>query len=171
MAANVNTSVNKKLKIKESDIQKQLIQWSQLVTIPGTVLRVREYLFANANGGYRNPWEGRSLKEQGVTPGVFDLVFAYPSQGFHGLWLELKIPGGVVSQYQKAFGEKMKRVGYCAEIVYGFDDAIKTIMTYLKEPHVLHTHKANQEKSTHLKKNRRASSNIPREETRHSFIS
>ncbi len=55
---------------------------------------------------------------------------------YAGLWLELKKPGTTksgIQDNQREWLERMESVGYCAKVVYGFNDAITTIESYLSE--------------------------------------
>lgn len=152
MTATPKVNISRKNRLRESEIQATLIHWSEYINLPGMTCRVREYLFAIPNGGSRNLIEAKNLKSQGVTAGVSDLFLAFPSNGFHGLFLELKTPEGIVSGPQQRFIEKMRATGYCAEVAFGIDEAIQKVLIYLQEPHVLHTHKRNEEKPENHKK-------------------
>lgn len=75
--------------------------------------------------------QGRLLKRMGVKSGVSDLFIAIPSNGYHGLWIELKSQKGKLSEAQKEFLDLMSDKGYLAVAVWGADAAKEIINTYL----------------------------------------
>jgi hypothetical protein len=82
--------------------------------------------------------------------GWSDMFIAYPSRGYHGLYLELKRDGiaiyvsrgprkGKLVQDEKilleaAFLDRMNRLGYFGRFAVGYDNAIKIIDWYLGQP-------------------------------------
>lgn len=128
---------------EEDEHQIALIEWSELFTInlPGSPAhshKVRDYLFANANGGKRNPREAKRLKRLGVTPGIMDLMLAIPTEYHHGLFIEMKRPSnefhpkGYPSKQQKQKIILFNEIGYKAVIAYGCKNAMEWIVDYLK---------------------------------------
>jgi hypothetical protein len=77
--------------------------------------------------------QGRILKRMGVKRGVSDFFLAIPSNGYHGLWLELKVGKGKLSPEQILFIDRKISNGYMAIAVWGFDAAIEVIKSYLKD--------------------------------------
>lgn len=90
------------------------------------------YLFAIPNGGVRNIGTAVKLKKEGVLAGVPDLFLMIPMNGYHGLWIEMKVKGGLVSDSQKEFMGAATLMGYPAVVCYGFDDAKNAINNYLQ---------------------------------------
>lgn len=64
------------------------------------------------------------LKRMGVKAGISDLALFYPSRGYHGLWIELKAPGGRLTPPQARWLKLMEAAGYC---VGWFDSALAAI--------------------------------------------
>lgn len=130
---------------REDDEQKALIQWADLMRIQprqkiGAIeltadpVRIGDYLFAIPNGGARGRIEAARFKGLGVRPGVSDLMFAFPSQGYHGLFIEMKAPkpyASPVSKPQRAFQDRQLAVGYCVRVCRGHDEARRAIQEYL----------------------------------------
>jgi hypothetical protein len=115
----------------EDQEQEAFVQWTEYTKIPGTNIFIREYLFHPPNGGWRNKIEAKRLKRQGVTAGVNDLFIAYPFNGKHGLWIEMKRTiRSVTSHEQKDWLRKMRDVGYQAEIAKGCTQAQKITCAY-----------------------------------------
>ncbi len=91
------------------------------------------WLFAIPNGEARGIITGARLKAGGVKPGVWDLFLPVGSaNGWRGLWIEMKKPGGKLSIAQMEFGEFVCSQGYRAEVCYGWQEAVKVIEDYLK---------------------------------------
>lgn len=85
--------------------------------------------FANER---RCGWQqGRTLKRMGVKKGVSDLFLAIPMQGYHGLWIELKVGKGKLSEEQIKFLERKTSRGYFAIAVWGHEAAKEVIKSYL----------------------------------------
>ena len=76
-------------------------------------------------------YAGYIMKRMGVLKGASDLFMAWPSGGFHGLFIEVKSKIGRPSAEQKAFLQRMKDVGYRAEICYGAEEVISTMKDYI----------------------------------------
>ena len=76
-------------------------------------------------------YAGYIMKRMGVLKGASDLFMAWPSGGFHGLFIEVKSKTGRPSAEQKAFLQRMKDVGYRAEICYGAEEVISTMKDYI----------------------------------------
>src|SRR5258708_6266486 len=58
-------------------------------------------LFAIPNGGARDPITGSRLKQEGVRPGILDLMLAVKRGDFGGLFIEMKKLGNQPSPAQK----------------------------------------------------------------------
>jgi hypothetical protein len=90
-------------------------------------------LWAIPNGGVRNIGTAIKLKSEGVTAGVPDLFLMIPKNGFHGLFIEMKIQGGKLQPNQKEFLKLANALEYKAVVCYGFEEAKKVISDYLKD--------------------------------------
>ena len=90
-----------------------------------------DLLFAIPNGGRRDPVTGARLKAEGVKAGVPDLCLPWPAVGWHGLFIELKAPGGRPTAAQMRWIERLRTAGYRAEVCYGWEEAAEVISEYL----------------------------------------
>ena len=89
-------------------------------------------LFAVPNGGKRHIRTAINLKREGVKPGVPDIIFAYPTKQYHGMFIEMKRQkGGVVSEEQKVMIDNLNEVGYYTTVCKGCDEAVREIKGYL----------------------------------------
>lgn len=116
-----------KAQASEHQIQAALFRWWNM----RAPLAYRDMMFAIPNGGAREAITGAMLKAEGVRPGVPDIFFAWPCNGYHGLWLELKRPDGRPTEAQLTMLSLLSGAGYMAKICYGLDEAMNTINAYL----------------------------------------
>lgn len=77
---------------------------------------------------------GHKMKKMGVLKGASDLFMAWPSGGFHGLFIEVKSKTGRPTLEQKEFIMRMMDVGYYACFCYGADEIINTMKFYIGLP-------------------------------------
>lgn len=89
------------------------------------------------NGGNVGARNGANLKAMGVRAGVPDYFLAHPSNGYNGLWIEMKSETGRVSPEQKIAIEVLGKQGYLAVVVRSTDEARATIEKYLTVVEVL----------------------------------
>lgn len=75
----------------------------------------------------------QSLKGEGLLSGVADLFLMLPNDKHHGLFIEMKRKkGGSLSKPQREFIKNAINHGYQAKVCHGADEAINTIIEYLK---------------------------------------
>lgn len=125
--------VNKFLIPTEQQEQRALVKWLSLHPI------LKNYYCKNNNEGKRTEAQTWNLKLQGLRAGVSDLLIAYPTSQYSGLWLEIKRnmhypPSARKSSswmLQEEWILRMKSVGYAAEFCYGFNHARIIIENYL----------------------------------------
>ena len=117
------------LRIAMSEHQEQvmLITWFRM-----QYPKYAKYLWAIPNGGSRHIVAAVKLKAEGVMAGVSDLFLMIPKDGWHGLFIEMKVRGGKLSDSQKEFMGLATLMGYQAVVCYGFESAKDAITEYLK---------------------------------------
>jgi hypothetical protein len=117
---------------EESRIQCEVIQWwasaCKIFGVPEILL------FAIANAGKRGVILGRIMKREGLRAGVSDLFLSVPRGQFHGLYIEMKKPNGVVSPSQQRFQCIVTSQEYAAYVCYSAAQARKLIAVYLMNP-------------------------------------
>lgn len=118
-----------KYRSTEHDEQVALFEWAALhrATYPELGL-----LFAIPNGGKRHIGTARKLKAEGVKAGVPDLFLPAPRAQYHGLFLELKRKGGVITVEQRSWLTYLAEQGYATSVCYGWRAAIEIIEMYLQ---------------------------------------
>ena len=89
--------------------------------------------FSVPNGGARNAWTAKNLKDEGALSGVADLILLIPKKGYASLCIEMKKPGGKVSESQKAF--KTAAEGFLNKYVvcYSFEEFKAVVEDYLEK--------------------------------------
>ena len=114
----------------EAREQEALFQWTEFMMgrCPEVAL-----LYHIPNGGSRNKAEAANLKRQGVKAGISDLVLPVARSGYHGLYVELKAPGGKLEQSQIDFIQAVEAQGYFAGVCVGWQAAVQTLSAYLDE--------------------------------------
>lgn len=88
-------------------------------------------IFAIPNAGTASPQRGARLKEEGLLAGVPDLMVARASQGFYGLFVEMKSLTGSASKEQKALTARLQAEGYKCAVCKGYQAALDVIREYL----------------------------------------
>jgi len=89
-------------------------------------------LWAIPNGGVRHIGTAVKLKAEGGMAGVPDLFLMIPVAEYHGLFIEMKVKGGKLSDSQKEFMGLATLMGYQAVVCFGFNEAKDAITEYLK---------------------------------------
>lgn len=107
--------------------QKRFVSWCRL--------QYPKLVIAHfANGGARDPREGRHFKEMGVLAGMPDLIIFRACGVYNGLLIEMKAPAPHSSRIDKKQVEVMKALdeeNYLCKVAYGADDAEQILKEYL----------------------------------------
>lgn len=122
----------------EESHQIRFIQWaSEHVSILPELIGLTHV----PNGGKRPQKIGRNgrvyapeavkLKHMGARPGYPDLLLDVAVGDFHGLRIELKKQGGALRPEQRAWLVRLRKYGYCADVVHGWREARKLTLEYL----------------------------------------
>lgn len=108
---------------EEHNIQVGIVQY----------LRLRGFeVFAIPNGGRRDAVTGAKLKAEGVTAGVADMIILLPIG--NALFVEVKTAKGRQSPEQKAFQERVEKLGFNYVIWRSVEDAEKFINSPMSLP-------------------------------------
>lgn len=90
-------------------------------------------IFAIPNGGQRNVIVAKRMKDEGVTKGIPDLCIPYPSNGFHGLYIEMKAgKRGKVSPEQAQVMNQLNVLGYYCAVCRDFDEFKTEVERYMR---------------------------------------
>lgn len=85
------------------------------------------------NGGARNAWTAKNLKDEGVLSGAPDLLLLLPRHGFASLCIEMKKAGGRQSENQKAFEVACKEYKSKYVVCYSFEEFKAVVEEYLEK--------------------------------------
>ena len=138
MNTNVDVSaglLTKGKKQKESHLQSGLISWWRMAH-RGLGVPDARLLYMVPNGTFLGSSPRRfaifaSLLKQGFVQGVPDLCLAVMRHGYGALYLEMKMPKGVISPAQRELHELLRAQGYAVAIPRTFDEAVSHITSYL----------------------------------------
>ena len=111
---------------EESNLQKACVRWFRMQHRPLELL-----LFSVPNGGARSVVTGAILKAEGALRGVADLLLLVPSNGYHGLCIEMKAAKGRQSPHQKLWEQAVTAQGYRYVVINSFDAFRHEIENYL----------------------------------------
>ena len=78
------------------------------------------------------PYAGAIMKRMGILKGASDIFMAWPSKGYHGMFIEVKSKTGRLTPEQKEFLKRMGIKGYFVEVCYGAEQIIDTMKYYLQ---------------------------------------
>ena len=84
------------------------------------------------NGGIRNAWTAKNLKDEGVLSGAPDLLLLLPRHGYASLCIEMKKAGGRQSDNQKAFEAACKEYKNKYVVCYSFEEFRTVVEDYLE---------------------------------------
>jgi hypothetical protein len=110
----------------ERDEQIKLFQYLKLHPI------LKDLAFSIPNEAKRSPILGRLLVRMGLRAGVPDIFVPYSSNGYHGLFIELKWGKNKPTPAQSEFIQRLLEQGYQARVCWGADEAIDCIVEYMK---------------------------------------
>lgn len=113
----------------EHEEQKHLMEWAESQKQKYPQLRA---LFAIPIGGHRHITIARRMKAEGAKAGVPDLMLPFPSNGYAGMFLEMKKRvGGRLSDEQKLWRSMLSEYGYLVVVAAGWEVAKDAIIEYL----------------------------------------
>lgn len=115
-------------KKSESSHQQALFAWAALEKRNYPQLQLM-FAIPNQRAGVV---AGARFKAEGVRSGVPDLMLPAARGGWHGLFLELKKEGGKIADNQRFWLDELTKQGYYCDVVYGWQNAVVVIETYLK---------------------------------------
>lgn len=113
---------------EESELQIRCVKWFR-----EEYPKYSKALFSVPNGGTRHKLEAVTLKAEGVTAGVSDLVLAVPDKYTNGAFIEMKTSKGRLSDEQKEFLDLMQELCYTAVVVRTFDQFKEVVNKQMKE--------------------------------------
>lgn len=111
----------------ERQIQIECVSWFRM-----KYPEASKVFFSVPNGGARNAWTAKNLRDEGALSGVADLILLVPKKGYASLCIEMKKPGGRVSDTQKTFCEAAKAFKNKYVVCYSVDEFKTAVREYLE---------------------------------------
>lgn len=102
----------------EHDIQAAYFDW---VRIKANGDERYRNIAAIPNGGKRSFGAAMYYKREGMEPGLPDILIAWPSGKYHGMFIETKRQGQRLRDTQKTWQERLLRAGYLAMVCFSFE--------------------------------------------------
>ena len=112
----------------ESQIQKDFVRWFR-----ARYENIEPLFFAVGNGGARNVWTAKIMKDEGVRAGVADLILLIPRHGYAALLIETKTPDGKQSDSQKTFEKLATQYRYKYVVVRDLTTFQQLMMWYIED--------------------------------------
>ena len=103
--------------LSEQEYTEARIQQNCLVWLNKHHREIERWFYACPNGAYTDTITAARLKATGLKAGVADTFLPEPRGIYHGLYVELKTPTGVLSPKQKEFIHAMRYRGYCVVVL------------------------------------------------------
>lgn len=123
--------------MSEHDDQVALMHW---VAIHAPSAPELNLLYAVPNGA-KLPYRGKGknrfspealrLKDEGMKPGIPDLVLPVARKGFHGMYIELKHGKNRPTPEQIWWNDRLTEQGYLAVVCWGWKEAAQVLAEYL----------------------------------------
>ena len=89
------------------------------------------WIYAIPNGASTGAIGKNKLKAEGLKPGVADLCLPAARQDYHGLYIEMKLKGGKVSEGQNEFLAYLETEQYLGVVCFSAAEAIEQLRWYL----------------------------------------
>jgi hypothetical protein len=114
--------------LTERQIQIRCVSWFR-----ARYPEASKVFFSVPNGGARNAWTAKNLRDEGALSGAPDLVLLVPRHGYASLCIEMKKAGGRQSDSQKAFQEAAKAFKNRYVVCYSFEEFQAVVEAYLED--------------------------------------
>ncbi len=88
-------------------------------------------MFHIPNGGKRNITTAKRLKAEGVKAGVPDIFLAVARNGYHGLFIEMKVGYNKPTANQRKWLRELDEQGYQTSVCYSKEEAMEMLIKYL----------------------------------------
>lgn len=121
-------NIRKKPIDEEHRIQASCIRWFRL-----KYPQLRNILFAVPNAARRSARNGAYMKEEGMLPGVADLILLKSNRFYGALCIEMKKPGEYQRPVQKEWQKECEANGNKYVVVKSLDEFIDVVDNYLKD--------------------------------------
>jgi len=118
--------------MSEHDEQVALFDWAMVYQ---TEVPELAFMFAIPNQGGKGHSamiRGRKMVKEGLKSGVPDIFLAVARGKFHGMFVEMKVKGGRVTENQKIWLNGLTLEGYVCAVCFSFEQAQDAILDYIR---------------------------------------
>ena len=112
------------MKNLESKLQIEVVKWFKYNYPKLLIMSI-------PNGGHRNIITASIMKAEGVLKGCPDLFIPFPTNGYAGLWLEMKAGKNTPTDAQIEVMNKLESFGYKCYVCNSFDSFVAAVQGYL----------------------------------------
>lgn len=113
---------------EEHRIQCSCVKWFRM-----QYPQYQNILFAIPNAARRTPRIGAYMKDEGMLPGVADLIFLKSNRNYSALCIEMKTKDGRQSESQKKWEKAAKENGIHYIVCRSFDEFRKVVTDYIND--------------------------------------
>lgn len=113
----------------EHQIQAALFEWAERQAV---ITHELSMLFAVPNSAAVGWHRGKTFKREGRKAGVPDVCLPVAREPFHGLFLELKVPGKYPTPEQRLWHDRLRSQGYRVEVVRSVEEGMNVLLDYLR---------------------------------------
>lgn len=113
---------------EEHRLQSACVRWYRL-----QYPKMKHNLFAIPNAAKRTARVGAYMKEEGLLPGVADVVLMKSNRFYGACFFEFKTSKGRQSESQKEWQHKITADGYKYVVVRSIEDFQREVRDYLKD--------------------------------------
>ena len=113
----------------EHQIQSAFFSW---VRAAKKLMPVLGLMFAVPNAGKRTYKVAAMMKAEGMIAGVPDIMFPVARNGFNGLAIEFKVPGGKLSDEQAGYARGLVGENWLFCLLTDAEEAIRIVKNYLE---------------------------------------
>jgi hypothetical protein len=112
----------------EHRIQCACVKWFRL-----EYPKLKDMLFAVPNAARRSARNGAYMKDEGMLPGVADLILLKSNRFYGALCVEMKKPGEYQRPAQKEWQKECEAAGNKYVVCRSFDEFMKVVTDYLDD--------------------------------------
>lgn len=112
----------------EHKIQCACVKWFKL-----EYPKLKNVLFAVPNAARRSARNGAYMKDEGMLPGVADLILLKSNRFYGGLAIEMKKPGEYQRPVQKEWQKECEAAGNKYVVCKSLDEFMKVVTDYLND--------------------------------------
>lgn len=91
------------------------------------------FAFAIPNEGKMPIYTRMRMKKAGVLPGVPDIFLAYANNGYHGLFIEMKVKPNTIKDNQLFAMLELNKRSYKCVVCWSADEAIEAVKAYVEQ--------------------------------------